>query len=129
MLMRAAAALAVCMTVAGWADAQGLRETAELKARELTAQIQEHAAAAKMRSAEGARAVEGDDKAGACAGFKAGRVEAQTVLDLLTKQREQVMMASEDAGTALARVNKVDEMSGAWIGLASQLDQRIAAVC
>ncbi len=129
MLMRVAAAVAVCLGLVAGAEAQGLREKAELKVRELTAQIEEHSAAAKMKSAEGTQAMRANDAAGACAGFKAGRAEAQTVLDLLTQQREQVMVASEDAAAAVARANRIDEMSGTWLGLASQLDARIKAVC
>lgn len=128
-MMRVAAAAAAGVVFAAGADAQGIREAAELKVRELTAQIQEHSAAAKMKSAEGTQAIRGNDKASACSGFKAGRAEAQAVLDLLPQQREQVMIASADAATALGRVNRIDEMTGTWLGLASQLDERIKVVC
>ena len=50
-------------------------------------------------------------------------------LALLAQQREQVMLASADAATAIGRANKIDEMSGTWMGMASQLDQRIAQAC
>jgi prophage antirepressor-like protein len=69
------------------------------------------------------------DKAAACTSFKTSRAETASVLDLLKQQREQILIATADAATALGRANQNDVMQGTWLGLQSQLDQRIAATC
>lgn len=130
MLFRVAAVIAVGVAVlGGTASAQGMLEQAEAKVKALSVELQAHTEAAKAEGGKGTAAMRANDRAGACAGFTKSREETQTVLGLLAQQREQVMLASADAATAIGRANKIDEMSGTWMGMASQLDQRIAQVC
>ena len=73
--------------------------------------------------------MEANDKTTACTHYKSSRAETQTIIGLLSQQREQILLASTDTATALGRANKIDEMMGTWLGLASQLDQRITIAC
>ena len=130
MLVRVAAVIAVGVAVLGGvASAQGMLEQAEAKVKALSVELQAHTEAAKAEGGKGTAAMQANDRAGACAGFTKSRAETQTVLGLLAQQREQVMLASADAATAIGRANKIDEMSGTWMGMVSQLDKRIAQVC
>lgn len=129
MFVRVSAMAAVCLSFAGAASAQGVREQAEAKLKTITADLQTHTAAAKAEGGKGQEAMRANDKAGACESFKKARTETGTVLNLLSQQREQVMIATEDAATALARANKIDEMAGSYITLAAQIEARVTATC
>lgn len=130
MLSRLASAAALCaLAFTPGALAQNIQQQAELKIHELTAQLQAHSATARAEGAEAAKAMQASDTAGACTHYKTSRAETQIIIDLLPQQREQIMLATSDTATAVARMNRVDEMIGTWLGLASQLDGRIAQVC
>lgn len=122
----AAAALALAAPLA---SAQSIQAQAEAKVKAMTAELQTHSATARAEGAAAGQAMEAGDKATACTHYQTSRAETQKILDLLPQQREQIFIASPDTATALGRANKVDEMMGTWLGLASQLDGRITLAC
>lgn len=127
---RLASAVAfLALAGAPFAYAQNLHEQAEAKVKELTVQLQAHSTAARTKGAEAQKALQAGDKAAACTHYKASRAETATILTLLSQQREQIMLATPDAATAIGRANRVDEQTGTWMTLAGQLDQRIPMVC
>lgn len=117
------------VAVAPTASAQDLHAQAEARVSELGAELQVHSGLARAKGAEAQKALQAGDKASACTLYKTSRAETATILGLLTQQREQIMLASPDAATAIGRANRVDEQTGAWMTLAGQLDQRIALAC
>jgi hypothetical protein len=125
----AAAAAFLAAAAVPVATAQNLHVQAEAKVKELTVQLQTHSTAARAKGAEAQKALQAGDKAAACTHYKASRAETATILNLLSQQREQIMLATPDAATAIGRANRVDEQTGTWMTLAGQLDQRIPIVC
>ncbi len=125
----ASAAVLLATAVAPVAAAQNLHAEAEAKVKELSAQLQTHSTTARAKGAEGQKALQTGDKAAACSHYQGARADTATILALLTQQREQIMLATPDAATALGRANRVDEQTGSWMSLGAQLDQRIQLVC
>jgi hypothetical protein len=108
---------------------QNTHAEAEAKVKELGVQLQAHSASARAKSAEGQKALQAGDRTTACTLYTASRAETDTVLGLLTQQREQIMLATPDAATSIGRANGIDGQTGAWMTLAGQLDQRVAMAC
>lgn len=125
----AIAAACVSFALAPIAHAQNIQEQAEAKVKAMTAELQAHSATARTEGAEAAKAMQANDKPTACTHYKTSRAETQKIIDLLPQQREQILLASTDTVSAIGRANKVDEMMGTWLGLASQLDERIKMAC
>jgi hypothetical protein len=125
----ASAAVVMALAVAPIASAQNLHAQAEAKVKELSVQLQAHSTFARAKGAEGQKALQAGDTATACTHYKASRAETDIILSLLTQQREQIMLATPDAATAIGRANGIDGQTGSWMTLAGQLDQRIAMAC
>lgn len=125
----ASAAVMLALAAAPVASAQNLHAEAEAKVKELSSQLQTYSTTARAKGAEGQKALQAGDKAAACTHYKSSRADTATILTLLTQQREQIMLATPDAATAIGRANRVDEQTGSWMTLAGQLDQRIAMAC
>ncbi len=130
MLARVASALSfLAIAAAPVAFGQSIHAEAEAKVKELSVQLQAHSTSARAKGAEGQKALQAGDKTTACTLYTASRAETDIILDLLKQQREQIMLATPDVATAIARANAVDGQTGAWMGLAGQLDQRISMAC
>lgn len=123
------AVVAIAIATTPIAFAQGIQEQAEAKVKAMTAELQAHSATARTESGAAAKAMEANDKATACPHYTVARAETQAIIDLLPQQREQILLASKDTATAIGQANKVDQMMGTWLGLASQLDERIKIAC
>lgn len=123
------AAVLLVLATAPVASAQNLHAEAEAKVKELSAQLQTLSGTARAKGGDGQKALQAGDKPAACTHYKGARADTATILTLLAQQREQIMLATPDAATAIGRANRVDEQTGTWMTLAGQLDQRIAMVC
>ena len=111
----ASAAVVMALAVAPIASAQNLHAQAEAKVKELSVQLQAHSTSARAKGAEGQKALQTGDTATACTHYKASRAETDIILSLLTQQREQIMLATPDAATAIGRANGIDGQTGSAI--------------
>lgn len=125
----ASTAILLALVAAPVAAAQNLHAEAEAKVKELSVQLQTLSTNARTKGGEGQKALQAGDKSAACTHYQSARADTATILTLLTQQREQIMLATPDAATAIGRANRVDEQTASWMTLAGQLDQRISATC
>jgi hypothetical protein len=125
----ASAMFVIALAATPVASAQDLHAEAEAKVKELSGQLQTLSTTARTKGGEGQKALQAGDKPAACTHYQAARADTATILTLLTQQREQIMLATPDAATAIGRANRVDGQTASWMTLAGQLDQRIASVC
>lgn len=127
--MRRVLLLASVLLINAPAFAQGLHEQAQAKVRALSVEIKSHSDASRAAGTDAQRALAAGERAKSCAAFKTSRAEAAKVLELLAQQREQVLLATPDVATGVMQASRIDDMTGSWMKLAAQLDERLPKVC
>jgi hypothetical protein len=95
----------------------------------LQADLRRHSQIAKEEGGAGQKALAAGNTEAGCAHLRKSEEEIIKVRDLLAKLREAVGLDAGSVTDAVLRVQKIDEMDGAWIHTHGQIRDLIAKRC